>query len=71
MNVATNVAAIAYFAGSVQMMWALAAVMAVCSLTGSIIGTSLAMRHGSGFVRKMFLAVVSVLIARLAYDTFF
>ena len=70
-NVATNIAAIAYFSASVQMMWALAAVMAVCSLTGSIIGTSMAMRHGSGFVRKMFLAVVSVLIIRLAYDTFF
>ena len=70
-NVATNIAAIAYFSASVQMMWALAAVMAVCSLTGSIIGTSMAMRHGSGFVRKMFLAVVSVLIVRLAYDTFF
>jgi hypothetical protein len=30
----------------------------------------MAMRHGTGFVRKMFLAVVSVLIAKLAYDTF-
>ena len=69
-NVATNVAAIAYFARSVEMMWALAAVMAVCSLAGSVIGTSMAMRHGSGFVRKMFLGVVSVLIVRLAYDTF-
>ena len=69
-NVATNVAAIAYFARSVEMMWALAAVMAVCSLAGSVIGTSMAMRHGSGFVRKMFLCVVSVLIVRLAYDTF-
>ena len=69
-NVATNVAAIAYFARSVEMMWALAAVMAVCSLAGSVIGTSMAMRHGSGFVRKMLLCVVSVLIVRLAYDTF-
>ena len=69
-NVATNVAAIAYFARSVEMMWALAAVMAVCSLAGSVIGTSMAMRHSSGFERKMFLGVVSVLIVRLAYDTF-
>ncbi|MFN4065183.1 MAG: sulfite exporter TauE/SafE family protein, partial [Parazoarcus communis] len=28
-----------------------------------------ALRHGTGFVRVMFLAVVSVLIAKLAYDT--
>jgi len=70
LNVATNVAAIAYFAGSVQLMWGLAAVMAVCNLTGSVIGSRMALRHGTAFVRKMFLAVVSVLIVRLAYDTF-
>ncbi|CAH1746435.1 putative membrane transporter protein [Thauera humireducens] len=70
LNVATNVAAIAYFAGNVELMWQLAALMAVCNLTGSVVGSRMAMRHGTGFVRKMFLAVVSVLIARLAYDTF-
>jgi len=70
LNVATNVAAIAYFAGNVQLMWGLAAVMALCNLTGSVIGSRVALRHGTGFVRKMFLAVVSVLIVRLAYDTF-
>ncbi|HQZ02560.1 MAG TPA: TSUP family transporter [Thauera sp.] len=70
LNVATNVAAIAYFAGNVHLMWSLAAVMAACNLSGSIIGSRMAMRHGTAFVRKMFLAVVSVLIVRLAYDTF-
>ena len=70
LNVATNVAAIAYFAGNVQLMWGLAAVMALCNLTGSVIGSRVALRHGTGFVRKMFLVVVSVLIVRLAYDTF-
>lgn len=70
LNVATNVAAIAYFAGNVQLMWALGAVMALCNLTGAVIGSRMAMRHGTVFVRKMFLVVVSVLIVRLAYDTF-
>ncbi len=44
--------------------------MAVCNLTGSILGSRMALKHGTGFVRKMFLAVVTVLILRLAYDTF-
>lgn len=70
LNVATNVAAIAYFAGNVELMWALAAVMAVCNLSGAVLGSRMALRHGTGFVRKMFLGVVLVLIARLAYDTF-
>ena len=70
LNVATNLAAISFFVGNVELMWKLAAVMAVCNLTGSILGSRMALKHGTGFVRKMFLAVVSVLILRLAYDTF-
>lgn len=70
LNVATNLAAIAFFAGNVELMWKLAVVMAVCNLAGSILGSRMALKHGTGFVRKMFLGVVLVLIARLAYDTF-
>lgn len=70
LNVATNLAAIAFFAGNVELMWKLAAVMAGCNLTGSIIGSRMALKHGTGFVRRMFLGVVLVLIARLTYDTF-
>ena len=69
-NVATNLAAIGFFVGNVELMWKLAAVMAACNLTGSIIGSRMALKHGTGFVRKMFLGVVLVLIARLTYDTF-
>ena len=70
LNVATNLAAIGFFVGNVELMWKLAAVMAACNLTGSIIGSRMALKHGTGFVRKMFLGVVLVLIARLTYDTF-
>ncbi|MBV2265235.1 MAG: TSUP family transporter [Thauera sp.] len=70
LNVATNLAAISFFVGNVELMWKLAAVMAVCNLSGSILGSRMALKHGTGFVRKMFLAVVTVLILRLAYDTF-
>lgn len=70
LNVATNLAAIAFFATNVELMWKLAAVMAVCNLSGAVTGSRAALRHGVGFVRKMFLGVVSVLIAKLAYDTF-
>jgi uncharacterized membrane protein YfcA len=68
-NVATNFAAIAYFANHVDILWKLALLMAACNLCGAIAGSRTALRHGTGFVRKMFLAVVTVLIAKLAYDT--
>ena len=37
---------------------------------GSLVGTQLALRHGNGFVRKLFLIVVSGLILKFAYNTF-
>ena len=69
LNVATNLAAIAFFVGNVELMWKLAALMAACNLCGAVLGSRMALRHGTGFVRKMFLGVVLVLIARLTYDT--
>lgn len=71
LNVATNAAAISFFAGNVELMWTLGALMAVCNLCGAVIGSRLALKHGTVFIRKIFLAVVAVLILRIAYDTFF
>lgn len=68
-NVATNLAAILFFARSVELMWKLGALMAVCNLSGAVLGSRMALRHGSGFVRTMFLGVVCVLIGKLAWDT--
>lgn len=70
LNVATNFAAIGFFASNVDIMWKLGLTMALCNLGGAVLGSRTALRHGVGFVRKMFLGVVSVLIAKLAYDTF-
>jgi uncharacterized membrane protein YfcA len=42
--------------------------MAVCQIAGSLVGTRLAIRHGSAFVRKLFLVVVSVLIMKTGAD---
>ena len=38
--------------------------------TGSLLGTHLALKYGSRFVRKAFLAIVSVFIVKFALDTF-
>ena len=69
-NVATNLAAIAYFAPNGYYLPVLAVIMAVGNVLGSFLGTHLALRHGSGFVRKVFLIVVSALIVKFAWDTF-
>ena len=69
-NVATNVAAISYFAPNGYFIASGALVMALGNVGGSFVGTHLALRHGSAFVRKAFLLVVSALIVKFAWDTF-
>ena len=69
-NVATNLAAIAYFVPNGYYIPVLAVVMATSNICGSFIGTHLALRHGSGFVRRVFLFVVGALILKFAWDTF-
>jgi len=69
-NVVCNFAALAWFVPVGQPMWSLAAVMVVCNMLGSLVGVRLAMRHGTGFVRILFLIVVAVLILKTAIDAF-
>jgi len=69
-NVATNLAALAYFVPNGYILPVLAAIMAAANVSGSLAGTWLALRHGSVFVRKVFLVVVGVLIVKFAWDTF-
>jgi uncharacterized membrane protein YfcA len=70
MNTATNAAALALFAWKGHVWWHLALGMAVANVAGSLLGTRLALKHGAGFVRGMFIAVVSALIAKTAWDAF-
>jgi uncharacterized membrane protein YfcA len=69
-NVACNLAALAWFGYSGHLIWQLGLMMAVCQVAGSIVGTKLAVKHGSGFVRKLFLVVVGILILKTGYDAF-
>ena len=68
-NVATNLAAIGYFVPNGFYLPLVAAVMASFNVLGSVVGTHLALRHGSGFVRKVVLVVVCSLIVKFAWET--
>lgn len=71
LNVATNVAAVVLFAAKGHVWWHLVLPMAVANVVGSLLGTRLAMKHGSGFVRVMFMVVVAALIFKTSYDAYF
>jgi uncharacterized protein len=67
-NAATNLSAIAFFASHGPLLWTVGLVMAACNLAGAQVGTFLALHRGTAFVRKAFLAMVTVLIAKMAWD---
>ena len=43
--------------------------MAVANLAGGFLGAWMAIRHGNEFIRTVFLLVITILGARLAWDT--
>lgn len=71
LNTATNAAALALFIAKGHIWWQVAAVLAVANVAGSLLGTRLALRHGAGFVRGVFITVVGLLILKTARDAFF
>ncbi|SDE57645.1 hypothetical protein SAMN05192589_12147 [Paracidovorax valerianellae] len=70
LNLATNVAAIILFAAKGHVWWHFAVPLAVANVVGSVIGTHMALKHGTGFVRGIFIVVVSSLILKTGYDAF-
>ena len=68
-NLSTNAAALVYFVPSGYVLWKIGLAMALFNIVGALLGARLALRHGSGFVRWVFVAVSSILIVRLGYDT--
>lgn len=70
-NLATNAAALSFFIPTGHMLWMIALTMAVFNIIGAFVGTRLALRHGSGFVRWVFLSVSTILIGKFGYDTLF
>ena len=65
-NVATNLAALAFFIPGGHIYWGLAIAMALANLLGGVLGARLAIAQGSSFIRYVYLAVVAVLLIRLA-----
>jgi len=67
-NLATNMAALAFFLLHQGVMWKVGLVMAVANVFGAQLGSHMTLKHGSGFVRWMLLAIVLVLVVKLGWD---
>ena len=69
-NVATNFASILVFGISGSIMWVVGLAVGICNLAGGILGSRVAIRRGSDFVRKFYLVVTFALIVRVLFDLF-
>lgn len=69
-NVACNLSALAWFGYAGHIMWKLGLMMALCNIVGARVGAKLALKHGSQFVRRIFLLVVGLLIVFTAKQAF-
>ncbi|MEI8066160.1 MAG: TSUP family transporter [Actinomycetes bacterium] len=67
-NIATNFGAILSFQFTGHIWWRLGLLLAIANVTGALIGSRLAIRGGSPLVRKVFLVVTTLLIAKVGYD---
>jgi uncharacterized membrane protein YfcA len=69
-NCITNISALIVFIRQGNYILEIAVIMAVSNILGNMLGSKMALKRGNGFVRIVFLVIVSALILRYAYDIF-
>lgn len=69
-NCMTNISALFVFVSQGNYLLELAIIMALSNISGNLIGTSMALKKGDQFIRKIFLLVVVLMIGRYGYDIF-
>ena len=67
-NCITNISALNVFIKQGHYILQLAILLAVFNIIGSFIGSHIALKKGNGFVRIIFLVIVSVMILKYGYD---
>jgi len=64
-NLASNIAAFTTFAFNGQIMWSIGIPAAFFGIAGNIIGSKLAIKKGSKFIRPMFVVILTILFVKV------
>jgi len=67
-NCITNISALIVFINQGNYILQLAFLLAIFNILGSFIGSTLALKKGNGFVRSIFLVIVTIMILKYGYD---
>jgi hypothetical protein len=68
-NFATNAGALIFFVPHGAVLWHLGLAVGAANLVGAYLGARMAVARGSGFVRVVFIVVVTGLVVRLGWQT--
>jgi len=71
LNLATNISALTLMSFKGFIWWQLAIPLAAANVIGAILGVYFAIRFGTGFVRWIFIIMVSTLILKVGFDAYF
>lgn len=64
-NLASNIAAFVTFAISGQILWAIGIPGAVFGIAGNLIGSKLALKKGTKFIKPMFIVILTILFIKV------
>ncbi len=70
LNMASNLGSLVIFAAGGQVLWRLGLVMGLGAMTGALIGSRLATRHGAALIRPLLVTVSLALTAKLLWAWF-
>ena len=68
MNLASNLAAVILLAWQGHVWWQVGVWLALANVAGSLLGTRMALQHGTRFVRWLFIGVVAALALKTSWD---
>lgn len=71
LNASTNLATLVVLGWNGAVWWQLGLAMAAANIVGSLVGSTLALRHGATLVRRVFVAVVMLLLVKTAWQAYF
>ncbi|MDX1669079.1 MAG: TSUP family transporter, partial [Limnobacter sp.] len=69
-NVICNLSSLVWFVPSGHVLLTVGVAMAVFNVLGAFVGSALAIARGSGFIRRVLLLLVAVLIVKTSYDVY-
>ena len=70
-NLSCNFGALVWFVPQGHVWWVIAAWMAVFNIAGAVLGASMAQRLGAGFIRRVFIVVVTALLCKTSWSAYF